>query len=88
MNKATILGILLLMGLPFLHGVTGRDWGMAVKGLATSEPGAVAQHIQDTELAPGGMPAAHGVDDGRDWGYAVSMLAQHHPGAVAHHIHM
>jgi hypothetical protein len=35
--------------------------------------------------APGGMPAAHGVD-GKTFGAAVSGLAQSAPGAVAAHV--
>ena len=35
--------------------------------------------------APGGMPAAHGVD-GKAFGAAVSGLAQSAPGAVAAHV--
>jgi hypothetical protein len=34
--------------------------------------------------APGGMPAAHGVD-GQTFGYLVSNLAQSDPGALAYH---
>ena len=35
--------------------------------------------------APGGTPAAHGVD-GKDFGAAVSGMAQSAPGAVAAHV--
>jgi hypothetical protein len=35
--------------------------------------------------APGGMPAAHGID-GKTFGAAVSALAQSAPGAVATHV--
>lgn len=35
--------------------------------------------------APGGMPAAHGVD-GKTFGKAVSTLAKSCPGAVADHV--
>jgi hypothetical protein len=35
--------------------------------------------------APGGMPAAHGVD-GRTFGAAVSGLAQTDPGALVSHV--
>jgi len=36
--------------------------------------------------APGGAPAAHGVD-GKTFGELVSQLAQSYPGAVAEHLH-
>lgn len=34
-------------GLPYIHGLSGKDWGMGVNGLAKSYPGAVADHIRD-----------------------------------------
>jgi len=79
-----VLGILLAMGIPFIHGLSGKDWGMAVKGLATSEPMAVSGHLN---LEAGGMPAAHGVS-GKDWGMAVKNMALSEPGAVADHINL
>jgi len=39
-----------------------------------------------TFAAPGGAPAAHGVD-GKTFGGLVSGLAQSYPGAVADHVH-
>jgi hypothetical protein len=32
-------------GLPGLHGLYGKDFGQAVKGLAQMHPGAVAHHL-------------------------------------------
>jgi hypothetical protein len=70
-------------GNPAAHGVSGADFGKAVSGLATTDPGALAAHASGG--AAGGMPAAHGVS-GADFGAAVSGLAQSAPGAVAEHV--
>jgi hypothetical protein len=69
-------------GAPAAHGVSGRDFGAAVSGLAQSAPGALAEHTSGGMA--GGMPDAHGVD-GRTFGSAVSTLAQSAPGAVGSH---
>ena len=68
-------------GTPGAHGVSGKDFGAAVSGLAQSAPGAIAGHVSNS----GGMPAAHGVS-GKDFGAAVSGLAQSAPGAIAGHV--
>ena len=70
-------------GAPALHGVDGKTWGMAVSGLAQSEPGALAEHTSGGKS--GGAPGLHGLS-GSEWGAAVSGLAQSQPGAVADHV--
>lgn len=74
-------------GVPWAHGLSGREFGQAVSELAQSEPGAVAEHIQANKDGDkgGGMPAAHGMS-GREFGAAVSELAKSEPGAVADHV--
>ncbi len=72
-------------GTPGAHGVSGKDFGAAVSGLAQSAPGAIAEHVSNSGGNGGGMPAAHGVS-GKDFGAAVSGLAQSAPGAVAEHV--
>jgi hypothetical protein len=71
-------------GTPGAHGLTGREFGAAVSALATSAPGAVADHVSNGSSG-GGVPAAHGMS-GRDFGAAVSALAQSAPAAVAEHV--
>lgn len=72
-------------GVPAAHGVDGKEFGPLVKELATSEPGAVADHIKEYACVPGGMPAAHEVD-GKTFGCLVKALATSEPGAVAEHV--
>jgi hypothetical protein len=72
-------------GTPGAHGMSGKDFGAAVSGLAQSAPGAIAEHVSNSGGNGGGMPAAHGVS-GKDFGAAVSGLAQSAPGAIAEHV--
>jgi hypothetical protein len=80
-------------GAPAAHGVDGKTFGGLVSGLATSYPGAVADHVSKAPAAPdaaaasmaGGVPALHGAY-GKDFGMAVSGLATSYPGAVAEHV--
>ena len=74
-------------GLPWAHGLSGREFGQAVSDLAKSEPGAVADHVRQNKDGDkgGGMPALHGMT-GREFGQAVSELAKSEPGAVADHV--
>ena len=72
-------------GTPGAHGLSGKDFGAAVSGLAQSAPGAIAEHVSNSGGNGGGMPAAHGVS-GKDFGAAVSGLAQSAPGAIAEHV--
>ena len=39
-------------GMPALHGMTGREFGQAVRELAHSAPGAVAAHVRAMHEAP------------------------------------
>jgi hypothetical protein len=71
-------------GIPAAHGVDGPTFGPLVMALATSVPGAVAEHILDSVLMAAGLPAAHGVD-GKTFGGAVSGLATTDPAALAAH---
>jgi hypothetical protein len=72
-------------GTPGAHGLSGKDFGAAVSGMAQSAPGAIAEHVSNSGGNGGGMPAAHGVS-GKDFGAAVSGLAQSAPGAIAEHV--
>ena len=71
-------------GMPAAHGVSGRDFGAAVSGLAKTYPGAIAEHVTGCVMV-GGLPAAHGVD-GRTFGGLVSGLAKTDPAALVAHI--
>jgi hypothetical protein len=72
-------------GMPEAHGVDGKTFGDLVSDKATSEPGAVAEHVSSSGGNMGGMPAAHGVD-GATFGDLVSDMATSAPGAVAEHV--
>lgn len=42
----------LMFGIPAAHGLSGKDFGAAVSGLAQSYPGAVADHTQMMKGGP------------------------------------
>jgi len=71
-------------GMPALHGVDGKTFGQMVSDLAKSEPGAVADHVRNTEGGANGKPAQHGMS-GKEFGKAVSDKAKGEPGAVGNH---
>lgn len=71
-------------GVPAAHDSEGQDFGDMVSELAKTEPGAIADHVAESD-AGGGMPAAHCVS-GKVFGELVSGLAKTEPGAVAAHV--
>lgn len=41
-----LLAFMMAGGMPFAHGVSGRDFGRAVSNAAQSSPGAIADHVR------------------------------------------
>jgi hypothetical protein len=41
-----VFAFLAIGGMPAAHGLMGKEWGEAVRGLAQMYPGAVSEHIR------------------------------------------
>lgn len=70
------LSVASFAGGPEAHGLSGREFGQAVRSLP---PGAISAHVSGNEK---GMPFVHGLT-GKEFGQAVRAME---PGTVSDHV--